>query len=54
MSSPVGDGSKVKRKIMQSVDPGDVPFIAAAPAIEDESIWTDDDHFRRQKKDQDI
>ena len=37
---------KVK-EIMDAIDPGDTPFIAAALAA-DASIWTDDKHFERQ------
>ena len=36
------------RKIMQDIDPDDMPFIAAALAVEFNGIWADDDHFRRQ------
>jgi predicted nucleic acid-binding protein len=37
-------------KIMQSIDPDDVPFIAAALAVDNEGIWTDDAHFDRQQR----
>ena len=38
------------REIMHSIDPDDVPFVAAALAVESEGIWTDDTHFDRQKR----
>jgi predicted nucleic acid-binding protein len=38
------------REIMQNIDPDDVMFIAAALAIENEGIWSDDRHFERQKR----
>ncbi|MDP2718038.1 MAG: PIN domain-containing protein [Candidatus Micrarchaeota archaeon] len=33
---------------MDSVDPGDTPFLAAALAIHADGIWSDDRHFERQ------
>lgn len=38
------------RNIMEDIDPDDVPFIAAALAVDNEGIWTDDGHFSRQKR----
>jgi predicted nucleic acid-binding protein len=38
------------RDIMQAIDPDDVMFIAAALAVENEGIWSDDKHFQNQKK----
>jgi predicted nucleic acid-binding protein len=38
------------REIMYSIDPDDVPFIAAALTVENEGIWTDDAHFDRQTR----
>ncbi|MDG6905027.1 MAG: hypothetical protein JRN20_04500 [Nitrososphaerota archaeon] len=35
------------RAIMHDIDPDDVPFIAAALAVEN-GVWTDDAHFKRQ------
>ena len=37
------------KKIMFKIDPDDVPFIAAALAT-DADIWSDDPHFKRQKR----
>jgi len=44
--------SKLKeaKEIMGAIDPDDVPFIAAALAVENDGIWTDDTHFDRQKR----
>lgn len=36
-------------KIMDQIDPDDTPFIAAALAL-NASIWSDDTHFKKQKK----
>lgn len=36
------------KRIMAEIDPGDVPFIAAALAFEDAVVWSDDKHFKRQ------
>ena len=38
------------RDVMDSVDPDDTLFIAAALAVENNGIWSDDLHFQRQKK----
>ncbi|MFI5420116.1 MAG: PIN domain-containing protein [Nitrososphaerales archaeon] len=38
------------RDIMQAIDPDDAIFVAAALAVENEGIWSDDRHFQRQKK----
>ena len=38
------------QKIMDSIDPDDTPFIALALSIPNDGIWTDDQHFARQKK----
>ncbi len=37
------------RKIMESIDIKDTPFIAAALSYENSIIWSDDKHFKRQK-----
>lgn len=37
------------RKIMDSIDPDDSPFIALALLIETDGIWSDDRHFTKQK-----
>jgi predicted nucleic acid-binding protein len=39
----------VAEEIMRAIDPDDVPFVAAALAVENDGIWTDDAHFGRQK-----
>lgn len=36
------------RRIMGHIDPEDVVFIAAALALENSAIWSDDRHFERQ------
>jgi predicted nucleic acid-binding protein len=33
------------KEMMQKIDPDDAPFIAAALAVDNEGIWTDDAHF---------
>jgi len=38
------------RDVMDSIDPDDTLFIAAALAVENNGIWSDDLHFQRQKK----
>jgi predicted nucleic acid-binding protein len=38
------------RDIMQAIDPDDVMFVAAALAVENEGIWSDDNNFHPQKK----
>lgn len=37
------------KKIMESIDPDDTPFIAAALAAKAE-IWSDDTHFQKQQR----
>lgn len=37
------------KKVMDKIDKGDTPFIAAALATE-AIIWTDDKHFEKQKR----
>lgn len=37
------------RKIIGSIDPNDVPFIALALSFDNDGIWTNDKHFLRQK-----
>jgi len=36
------------KKIMDSLDPDDTPFIALALAVENDGIWSDDKHFKQQ------
>lgn len=38
------------RRIMDKIDPKDMIFIACALALSESSIWSDDRHFRKQKK----
>ena len=38
------------REIMDRIDPADTPFIALALSVENDGIWSDDDHFDRQNK----
>lgn len=38
------------KKIMDSIDPDDTPFIAASLGIENDGIWSDDKHFDKQNK----
>ena len=38
------------KKIMDTIDPSDTPFIAVALAMENDSIWSDDKHFSKQKR----
>lgn len=37
------------KKIMDGIDPDDTPFIAAALAM-DADMWSDDKHFKKQKR----
>lgn len=37
------------RRIMDSIDPDDSPFIALALSIETDGIWSDDEHYTKQK-----
>lgn len=36
------------KAIMDHIDPDDTPFIAAALAVENDGIWSDDKHFLQQ------
>ena len=36
---------KEAQKIIVSIDPNDIPFVALALAIENEGIWSNDKHF---------
>ncbi|MEM3381181.1 MAG: PIN domain-containing protein [Candidatus Bathyarchaeia archaeon] len=38
------------RKILDTIDPADTPFIALALSVENDGIWSDDKHFKRQSK----
>lgn len=37
-------------KIIGKIDERDVPYIALALAINNDGIWSDDDHFKQQNK----
>ena len=37
-------------KIIGDIDPGDIPFIALALAVDNDGIWTNDKHFKKIKK----
>jgi len=36
------------KRIMDRIDPDDTPFIALALAVENNGIWSDDEHFKKQ------
>lgn len=38
------------KKIIGNIDPDDVTFIALALSIPNNGIWTEDNHFKKQKK----
>lgn len=38
------------KKIMETIDPDDVQFIAAALATSCDGIWSDDKHFQKQHR----
>ncbi|MBI1972937.1 hypothetical protein HYS50_02950, partial [Candidatus Woesearchaeota archaeon] len=38
------------KQVMQTIDPDDVQFIAAALAISCDGIWSDDKHFQKQSR----
>ena len=38
------------KEIMKSIDPEDVPFIAAALSQENGVIWSEDRHFEKQRR----
>jgi predicted nucleic acid-binding protein len=37
-------------KIIGKIDPGDIPFVALALAIENDGIWSNDKHFKAIKQ----
>ena len=41
---------KEARRIIGSIDPGDVPFVALALAVENDGIWSNDKHFKAIKQ----
>jgi len=36
-------------KLIGSIDPNDIPFVALALAVENDGIWSNDKHFKRIK-----
>jgi len=38
------------KRIMDTIDPDDTPFVALAMAVENDGIWSDDKHFKQQNK----
>jgi predicted nucleic acid-binding protein len=38
------------KEIMDNIDPSDTPFIALALAVENDGIWSDDEHFNKQNR----
>jgi len=41
---------KEAERIIGHIDPGDIPFIALAFAVDNDGIWTNDKHFQNVKK----
>jgi len=41
---------KEAERIIGDIDPGDIPFIALALAVDNDGIWTNDKHFKKVKK----
>jgi predicted nucleic acid-binding protein len=41
---------KEAQKIIGDIDPGDIPFIALALAVDNDGIWTNDKHFKKARK----
>ena len=54
-ANPNGDPFKIKdnltkaHRIIGSIDPFDVPFVALALSIENDGIWSNDKHFENLK-----
>lgn len=44
------DSIEEAKNIIGHIDRGDIPFIALALAINNDGIWTDDAHFKKQNK----
>jgi predicted nucleic acid-binding protein len=38
------------KEIMDKIDPADTPFIALALAVENDGIWSDNEHFKQQNR----
>jgi predicted nucleic acid-binding protein len=41
---------KEAEKIIGDIDPGDIPFIALALAVDNDGIWTNDKHLKKVRK----
>ena len=41
---------KEAERIIGDIDPGDIPFIALALAVDNDGIWTNDKHFKKARK----
>ena len=41
---------KEAEKIIGDIDPGDIPFIALALAVDNDVIWSNDKHFKKVEK----
>lgn len=41
---------KEAERIIGDIDPGDIPFIALALAVDNDGIWSNDKHFKKVKK----
>ena len=41
---------KEAEKIIGDIDPGDIPFVALALAVDNDGIWTNDKHFKKSEK----
>ena len=41
---------KKAESIIGSIDPGDIPFVALALAVENDGIWSNDKHFKAIKQ----
>jgi predicted nucleic acid-binding protein len=38
------------KNMMDDIDPDDTPFMALALAVENDGIWSDDEHFEQQNR----
>jgi predicted nucleic acid-binding protein len=41
---------KKAERIVGGIDPGDIPFVALALAVENDGIWSNDKHFKAIKR----
>ena len=44
----LGESTSEARSVMDTIDPGDTPFLALALALPVDGIWSDDKHFQKQ------